>query len=74
MRSVWRWWKQVGRRIGDVQARLLLIFFYFVVLGPFALVLRWGSDPLAIKSHSPQGWRPRVDKKGSPTEQSTRQF
>ena len=37
-RAVWRWWTRVARRIGDVQARILLSIFYYVILGPFALV------------------------------------
>ena len=48
----------MARRIGDVQARILLSFFYFVILAPFALVLR-RSDPLAIRPGAPRGWRPR---------------
>ena len=57
-RAVWRWWTRVARRIGDVQARILLSVFYFVILGPFALVLR-RKDPLAIRPGAPRGWRRR---------------
>ena len=74
MRNLWEWWKRVGKRIGDIQARLLLTFFYFVVLGPFALAIRWGSDPLAIKAGTDRGWRPRDDKTGVPIERATKQF
>jgi len=74
MRNLWEWWKRVGKRIGDIQARLLLTFFYFVVLGPFALAIRWGSDPLAIKAGTPRGWRLRDDKTGVPIERATKQF
>ncbi len=48
LKSVWRVWRHVARRIGDLQARILLTAFYFVVFAPFALALRWKSDPLAI--------------------------
>jgi len=74
VRSFWEWWKRVAKRIGDIQARVLLTLFYFVVFGPFALAVRWGSDPLAIKVGAPRGWRPREDGKGDPTERATRQF
>jgi hypothetical protein len=58
-RAVWQWWTRVARRIGDVQARVLLSVFYFAILGPFALVLRRG-DPLGIRPGGvPRGWRPR---------------
>ena len=54
-RAAWRWWTRVAHRIGDFQARVLLTVFYYVILGPFALVLRRG-DPLGIGP----GRRPRL--------------
>jgi hypothetical protein len=74
MRSLWERWKRFGRKIGDIQARLLLTFFYFVLMSPFALALRRWSDPLAIKSGSPRGWQPKVEQDGSSVEKATRQF
>lgn len=73
-RGIWTWWKRVGRKIGDFQARVLLTFFYFVVIAPFALAIRWRSDPLAIKPGTPRGWRPLADKEGTSMEQATKQF
>jgi hypothetical protein len=61
LRTFWKGWKRVAKKIGDVQARLLLTVFYFVVLAPFALVVQWCTDPLGIKPGSPRGWRPRSD-------------
>ena len=57
-RAAWRWWTRVARRIGDVQARIMLTLFYYVILAPFAIVLGW-RDPLAIRPGAPRGWRPR---------------
>jgi hypothetical protein len=74
MRSLWEGWKRVSRRIGNFQARLLFIFFYFILLGPFCLAVRWGSDPLAIKPGSLEGWWVRDDPGGPLTEQVTKQF
>ena len=71
---LWEAWKRFGRKVGDVQARGLLILFYFVFLAPFALVVRWGSDPLAIKAGTRRGWRPKRDEAASPTERATKQF
>ena len=73
-RYLWQWWKRVGKVIGDVQARILLMLFYFVVLAPFALAVRWGSDPLEIKPGTPRGWQPRGEKTGTLLEQAARQF
>jgi hypothetical protein len=73
LRTVWEGWKRLARRIGDVQARVLLTAFYFTVLAPFALVLRWRGDPLAIRPGAPTGWRRREEPAGTPLEQARRQ-
>lgn len=73
LRSLWDSWKRVARRIGDLQARILLTVFYYAILGPFALVLRWRSDPLGIKPGGERGWRARPDPRGTPLDQARRQ-
>jgi hypothetical protein len=74
MKQVWEWWKSVGKKVGDLQARGLLILFYFLILGPFAILVRTMSDPLAIKAN-PVGWRPRPNQgEGLPLERALRQF
>jgi hypothetical protein len=73
-RRLWEWWKRVGKRIGDLQARALLMLFYFVILAPFALAVRWAGDPLAIKAGSPKGWRPGSAHQGSSMERAAAQF
>jgi hypothetical protein len=55
----WEGWKRVARKIGDVQARIILTVFYIFIVGPFALVIRCFGDPLAIKRGAPKGWRQR---------------
>jgi hypothetical protein len=72
VRVLWEGWKRVARRIGDFQARILLTLFYFLPFAPFALIVRWGMDPLAIKT-SP-GWRSKEDGASHPMEQASRQF
>jgi len=74
MKNLWEWWKRVARKIGDFQARVILTIFYFVVLGPFALAVRLGSDPLAIKPGTPRGWHPKTEGKSTTIEQTTKQF
>jgi hypothetical protein len=59
MQRLWALWKGFAGRLADVQARLILTLFYFVILGPVAVALRLRSDPLAIKPGSPRGWRAR---------------
>lgn len=71
---LWEGWKRVGRVIGDVQARALLTLFYFAILAPFALGVRWRSDPLAIKAGAPRGWHSRVSPPRTPLDRAVRQF
>jgi len=72
VRAVWQWWTRVARRIGDVQARILLTLFYYVILAPFALVLR-RNDPLAIRPGASTGWRTREAGARPVAEQARRQ-
>jgi len=74
VRKLWEWWKRVGKRIGDFQARVLLSFFYYTVFAPFAITVRWVSDPLAIKDGAPRGWQLKREGEASRTERATRQF
>ncbi len=74
MKNIWEWWKRVARKIGDFQARIILTIFYFIILGPFALAIRWWSHPLAIKADNPRGWHPKTEGKGTPMGQATKQF
>jgi hypothetical protein len=71
-RAAWRWWTRVAHRIGDFQARVLLTVFYYVILGPFALILRRG-DPLAIGPGAVRGWRGRETGARPIAEQAHRQ-
>jgi hypothetical protein len=71
--NFWEAWKRLGKRIGDFQARLLLTVFYFVILAPFALVVRWASDPLSLK-RSGDRWHPSGDRAGAPLDRARNQF
>lgn len=72
LRRLWEGWKRFGRKMGDFQARLLLTVFYFVILAPFALVIRFNADPLGLKRGG-GGWLP-VTRTGDPLERARRQF
>ena len=73
VRRLWERWKHIARKIGDFQARALMTLFYFLILGPLALILRWRSDPLAIKAGTARGWNRLEGKAGEPMEQARRQ-
>ena len=72
-RRLWELWKELAKRLGDVQARLLLTVFYFVVVAPFALAVRLAADPLRLRSGAARGWRPRASARGTPLERAQRQ-
>lgn len=74
LRTIGDFWKRVAGRVAEIQAHVLLALFYFMVLGPIALAVRLGSDPLAINPGPRRGWRPIGEKKGSPPERAIRQF
>jgi hypothetical protein len=45
----WESWKRFSTEIGNYQSRILLAFFYFVVVTPFGLGVRLFSDPLHLR-------------------------
>lgn len=59
-RRIWEKWKKIARKIGDFQARLMMIVFYFTILAPFALLVRIG-DPLEMRRKEDHRWHPRVE-------------
>jgi len=58
LKALWQGWVRVSKKIGDFQARLLLSFFYLVLVVPLGLMARLFSDPLAIRK-STANWSPR---------------
>jgi hypothetical protein len=74
MKSFWEKWQRVARRIGDFQARVILTVLYFVIIGPFALIVRWGADPLSLKKGASQGWRVKADVEGAAMKRAMNQF
>jgi hypothetical protein len=74
LKAIWETWKVFGGKFGDFQARVILTLFYFVILAPFALVVRFWSDPLTMKSGSSRGWQPLSDAEGPVIERARKQF
>jgi hypothetical protein len=57
LKNIWQKYKEIARYIGDFQARLLLIFFYFILALPFGLLARLILDPLKIRKRPvTTGW------------------
>ena len=70
---VWARWKVIAHIIGNFQARVLLSVFYFIVVPPFALIVKV-KDPLGLRRRDrATGWseRPAADVS---SESARRQF
>ena len=74
-RRAWEGWKKIARKIGDFNARVILTIFYFIILMPFALLIKLLTDPLEIKKKTRKGWHVREQKNDiPPLERAERQF
>jgi hypothetical protein len=56
LRKFWEKWKAFGHKVGNFQARLILTIFYFVVISPFAAVVKFVSKPLRLKMLRTSNW------------------
>jgi hypothetical protein len=73
-RRLWERWKVIARKIGDVQSRLLLSVFYFVILAPFGLGVRMLADPLRLRPQRLSHWLPKARHTPELWEGARRQF
>jgi hypothetical protein len=55
LKQLWENWKGFASEMGNYQGRILLAFFYFLVVTPFGILVRLFSDPLQVK-HSDDSW------------------
>jgi len=56
MDKLWNRWKKISAKILDKEAGLILSILYFVLVAPFALILKTFADPLNLKSKSNSFW------------------
>ncbi|OFW30256.1 MAG: hypothetical protein A3I00_05330 [Betaproteobacteria bacterium RIFCSPLOWO2_02_FULL_64_12] len=74
LRRGWERWKLIAHAIGNFQARVLLTAFYFVLVPPFALVVKLFKDPLSLRPPAGTSYwlvRPRDEQTAT---QARRQF
>jgi hypothetical protein len=58
---VWARWLVIAHIIGNFQARVLLTIFYFVIVPPFALIVKTAKDPLGLRQPRTESfWTPRA--------------
>ncbi len=60
-RRLWEGWKKIAQKIGDFNASVILTIFYFILLSPFAIMLKIFTDPLEIKNKKHVGWHIKED-------------
>jgi len=61
-------------RTGNFQSRILLSWFYFIILMPFGILVRLTSDPLAIQKGKRDSYWKSVAEKSDSLESARRQF
>ncbi len=59
LKLLWHRWKAFGHWLATIQSRIFLFVFYYIILGPFALMMRMFSDPLRLRQRVTAGWLPR---------------
>ncbi len=74
LRVLWARWKAFGHMLATIQSRVLLFAFYYVILGPFALVMRAFSDSLRLRPVARASWLQRAAPNGDIAVLARRQF
>ena len=59
LRKVWQTWKRIGQFMGDLVGRLVLSVFYFTLVMPFGLGMRFFGDRLAMRRLDRPKWAER---------------
>lgn len=73
VRATWERWKKIARAVGVVQTRILMVFFYFVLVLPIGVIMRLSGDPLRLKPREGSNWTPHRQEDAS-LETARRQF
>lgn len=74
LKQLWEGWKGFAAEMGNYQGRMLLAYFYFLMITPFGVLVRLFSDPLRTKfSTNSSFWenRPAIS---SGLDEARRQF
>jgi hypothetical protein len=71
---LWERWKVIAWKIGDMQSRVMLLIFYFVILTPFGVAVKMLSDPLRLRRQDLSLWLPKERKTTDLWENARRQF
>ncbi|HYO82644.1 MAG TPA: hypothetical protein VES20_14665 [Bryobacteraceae bacterium] len=67
--EIWLKWRAFAHRAASVQARLLLSIIYFTLVAPFAVAVRFRSNPMRA-----MGWHRHDNSTESEPHAARRQF
>jgi len=70
----WQTWTAFSKRLGHVQTRIFLAYFYLILVAPVAVMVRLFSDPLSIGKQKPESQWTMTDESENDTDQFRRQF
>lgn len=71
--GLWAQWKKFAAKMGDFQARLMLMWFYFIIITPYGILVHIFSDPLFRKPPVASAWLDRSPSK-TDLDNTRRQF
>jgi len=74
LKIIWARWKVIAHKFATLQARVMLTFFYFAILAPFAVGLKLASDPLRLRTPAGGGWMHRDTHPGDAWAFARRQY
>ena len=74
LERLWEGWKRFAAEMGNYQGRMLMAFFYFLVVTPFGLLVRLSSDPLRLRQPSSQTFWIKRSTSDADLEQARREF
>ncbi len=74
LKEFWNRWYTFSQKAGNFQTRVILSFFYFLIVTPFGLLVRVSADPLKKRrGPAPSFWLPKESSDGD-LESTRRQF
>ena len=48
-KKLWHRWTEFSKKMGSFQSRVMLSFFFFIIVSPVAVLIKLFGDPLSIK-------------------------
>jgi hypothetical protein len=74
LKNIWNKWYTFSQKAGNFQTRVIISFFYFLIVAPFGLLVRVSADPLKTRRVSASSfWMPK-ESSDSDLESVRRQF